>query len=267
MPENSRTGFDRFLGRAEKIAIILLPLIIAVVAGVYTNHKDKTDEKAQEQQARRDLAQKRYANLTALLPMLVSKDPGTVSAALEVYIAETKMKQAPESLKAVILRIQQTQPEHMAEAQAAVQAAELQSTGKCQAISGGLFIQVASDKDQLKNAWVLEELLKSAEGIPPIQGVQRVDAVPQQTQLRYYFNESNNADAMRIIHYLEALGYKDIQTQDLSGRYLNVGCPPPPTFELWIGSDFRVGWDGKARAAFASRLSSPYTEPAVPSPQ
>ena len=258
MPEISRSGFDRFLGRTEKVANILLPLIVAVVAGLYTYHKDKSDEKAQEQQARRDLAQKQYANLTALLPMLVSKDPATVSAALEVYIAETKEKQAPESLRAVILRIQQTQPEHMAEAQAAVQAAELQSTGKCKSIPSGLFIQVANDREQLKNGRVLQDLLeKSAEGIPPIPGVQRVDAVPQQTQLRYYFNESNTAQAMRIIHYLEALGYNDIQTQDLSGRYLNVGCPPPPTFELWIGSEFRVGLDGKARPAFVTRPSSP----------
>ena len=256
MSENSKSTFDRFLGRTEKIANILLPVIVAVVAGVYAYHKDKSDEKTQAQQAVRDVEQKRYANLTALLPMLVSKDPSTVSAALDVYVAETKVKQAPESLKAVILDIQQNQPEHRAEAQAAVQAAELQNTGKCLSAPSGLFIQVASDKEQLKNARVLQELLKSAEGIPPIQGVQRVNAVPLQTQLRYYFNDRNNSQAMRIIHYLEASGYKDVQPQDLSGHYLNVGCPPPPTFELWIGSDVRVGWDGKARAVFQSTLQS-----------
>ncbi|PWT73143.1 MAG: hypothetical protein C5B46_05915 [Proteobacteria bacterium] len=258
MPENSKSTFDRFLERAEKIANILLPVILALVGGLYTYTKDKSDEKTQAQQAARDLAQKQYANLTALLPMLVSKDPPTVSAALEVYIEETKVKQAPESLKGVILSIQQNQPEHRAEAQAAVQAAELQSTGKCKSIPSGLFIQVANDKDQLKNGRVLQELLTSAEGIPPVQGVQRVDAVPQQTQLRYYFNDSNHSEALRIIHYLEALRYKDIQTQDLSGRYLNVGCPPPTTFELWIGSQSPVGWDGKGKSAFAA---SPVTAP------
>jgi hypothetical protein len=82
--------------------------------------------------------------------------------------------------------------------------------------------------------------------------VQRVDAVPQQTRLRYYFNDSNHSEALRIIHYMEALRYKDIETQDLSGRYLNVGCPAPATFELWIGSQSPVGPDGKAKYAIAA---------------
>jgi hypothetical protein len=254
MPDNSKSTFDQFLERAEKIANILLPVILALVGGLYTYTKDRNDQEMQKQQAARDLSQKQYANLTALLPMLVSKDPPTVTAALQVYIEETREKQAPESLKGVLLSIQQTQPEHRAEAQAAVQAAELQSTGKCKSIPGGLFIQVANDQQQLKNGKVLQELLKSAEaeGVPPVQGVQRVDAVPQQTQLRYYFNENNDSQAQRIIHYVEALGYKDIQTQDLSGRYLNLGCSPPPTFELWIGSQSPVGRDGKARPVLLS---------------
>ena len=247
MPDNSKSTFDRFLERAEKIANILLPVVLALVGGLYTYTKDKNDGEMQKEQAARDLSQKQFANLTALLPMLVSKDPPTVSAALQVYVEETREKQAPESLKSVILSIQQTQPEHRAEAQAAVQAGELQSTGKCKSIPGGLFIQVANDQEQLKNGRVLQDLLKSAEGIPAVPGVQRVDAVPQQTQLRYYFNEDNDSQALRITHYLEALGYKDIQTQDLSSRYLNVGCPPPATFELWIGSQSPVGRDGKAR--------------------
>ena len=257
MPDNSKSTFDQFLERAEKIANILLPVVLALVGGLYTYTKDKNDGEMQKQQAARDLSQKQFANLTALLPMLVSKDPPTVSAALQVYVEETREKQAPESLKGVILSIQQTQPEHRAEAQAAVQAGELQSTGKCKSIPGGLFIQVANDQEQLKNGKVLMELLKSAEGIPPVQGVQRVDAVPQQTQLRYYFNEDNDSEALRIIHYLEALGYNDIQTQDLSSRYLNLGCPPPATFELWIGSQTPVGRDGKARLVLSKPAPVP----------
>ncbi len=259
MPDNSKSTFDRFLERTEKFANILLPVILALVGGLYTYTKHHDDRELQRQQAARDLSQKQYANLTALLPMLVSKDPPTVSAALQVYIEETRKKQTPESLKGVILNIQQTQPEHRAEAQAAVQAAELQSTGKCKSIPGGLFLQVANDQEQLKNGKVLQDLLKSAEGVPPIQGVQRVDAAPQQTQLRYYFNEDNDSEALRIIHYLEALGYKDIQTQDLSSRYLNLGCPPPSTYELWIGSQSPIGRDGKARPALLRT-------PPVPSP-
>ncbi len=56
------------LERVEKIANILLPIIVAVVGGTYTIMKDKSDNATREQAERRDTAQKQYANLTALLP-------------------------------------------------------------------------------------------------------------------------------------------------------------------------------------------------------
>jgi hypothetical protein len=246
MSDPTLSRFDQGLERAEKFANILLPLVIALAGGLYSYTKDKSDEQMRVQQAAQDLSQKQYANLTALLPLLLSKDPSSVSAALNVYIEETKVGQAPESLKGVILNIQQTQPEHSAEAQAAVQGVERQSTGKCRSINSGFFVQVANSVEQLKNGQALAAALRSAPGLPPLQGVQRVDAVPQQSQLRYFFDPGNDALAKRIIDSLQEHGFKSIQRQDLSKLYLSVGCPPPPTFELWVGSQTPLGPDGNA---------------------
>jgi hypothetical protein len=244
MSDPTPSRFDQGLERAEKFANILLPLVIAVAGGLYSYTKDQGDEKMRVQQAAQDLSQKQYANLTALLPLLLSKDPASVSAALNVYIEETKVGQAPESLKGVILNIQQTQPEHRAEAQAAVQGVERQSTGQCRSIPSGFFIQVANSVEQLKNGQALAASLKSTPGLPPIQGVQRVDAVLEQSQLRYYSNSANDKQAKLIIASLQMHGFQNVQLQDLTRAYLTVGCPPPPTFELWVGSQTPLGPDG-----------------------
>jgi hypothetical protein len=236
MPDPSLTPFERRLDYASKIAGVLTPILIALVGGIYTYQKDQNDAKTQDLQVARDLAQKQYSNLTALLPMLLSKDPATVSAALNVYTEETKNGQAPLSLKGVIEKIGETQPALRAEAQAASQAANLQSTGQCKAITSGLYVQVANDPTQLKNGQALAALLKQAGGLPGLAGVQRVDAVPDQPQLRYYFAPTNDPDAQRIIAALQSFGFGSIQRVDLSKAYLKSGCPPPPSFELWMGA-------------------------------
>jgi hypothetical protein len=236
--------FDRVLDRTEKIAGILLPVTIAIIGGIYTYQKDKNDEKLRIQQSAQDLSQKQYANLTSLLPMLLSKDAASVSAALNVYTEETKVGQAPLSLKGVIENIGNTQPEHRAEAQIAEQGASLQSTGTCKSIASGLFIQVANSLEQLNDGKALAGKLKSETGLPPVQGVQRVDQSPQQTSLRYYSDPNNDEQAKKIIATLKQYGFDNIQLSDLTKTYLKVGCPPPPTFELWIGSQTPLNADG-----------------------
>jgi len=235
---------DHLLERVEKIASICLPLTIALVGGLYTYQKDKSDEKLRVQQTAQDLSQKQYANLTSLLPMLLSKDAASVSAALNVYTEEAKIGQAPIALKGVIEKIGTTQPEHRAEAQIADQSATLQTTGKCKAITSGIFIQVANDKDQLKYGQVLASKLKDLNQLPPIQGVQRVDQLPSQTNLRYYFDPNNNAEADKIIASLKQFGFTAVQRVDLTQNYLKVGCPPPPSFELWLGVQLPLNAEG-----------------------
>ena len=221
--------FDLALDRVSKIAGILLPLVIAVVGGIYTYQKDKSDKYERDRSAEQQLS--------PLLPLLLSDDERQVTAALAIYNDEAARGLAPLSLIPIIQQLANTKPQSRAQAQLVEQAASLQAGTDCKEFPNGLFLQVANDTEQLKNGQALAALLKSQAGLPPIPGVQRVDAVPQQTQLRYYFSSTNDAQAEKVIAGLHQLGFAGVAKQDLSALYLkNKNCTPPPTFELWIGS-------------------------------
>lgn len=234
MPERN---FDLTLDRVSKFAGILLPVIVGLVGAIYTIQKDKSDENAEAQETKRQIAQAQYANFAALLPLLVSNDDKQISIAFDIFNQEAADKQAPQSLRPLIQQIGETKPQLRAQAQAAEQAASVQAGTGCKSFPSGLFLQVANDKAQLQDGQALAARLKSEVGLPPVQGVQRVDAVPQQTQLRYYFSTANDSDATKLVAVLNRLGFTNVVKQDLSSLYLkNKACSPPPTFELWIGS-------------------------------
>jgi hypothetical protein len=226
----AQNTFDSSLDRVSKIAGILLPLVIGVVGAIYTIQKDKSDESARVSQAQ-------YANFSALLPLILSNDDKQVSTALDIYSQEAAIGLAPPSLRPLLPQIAAAKPQLRAQAQAAEQAASVQAGAGCKEFPSGLFLQVANNVEQLKDGQALAGLLKSEAGLPPVQGVQRVDAVPQKTQLRYYFSSANDPQADRVIAVLHRLGFSAVVKQDLSPTYLkDKKCPPPPTFELWIGS-------------------------------
>lgn len=241
----SQNTLDLTLDRVSKVAGILLPIVVAVVGAIYTVHKDKSDDSARVQSTKQQVAQAQYANFAALLPLMVSNDDKQVSTALDIYNQEAANGQAPQSLAPLIQQIGATKPQLRAQAQAAEQAASVQAGTGCKEFTGGLFLQVANDPSQLKDGQALAALLKSEAGLPPVQGVQRVDAVPQQTQLRYYFSSVNDPQAEKVIDALHRLGFLTVAKEDLSPLYLkDKRCPPPPTFELWIGSTDALGAQG-----------------------
>ena len=229
--------FDLTLDRVSKFAGILLPIVVGVVGAIYTIHKDDSDNKARNQATAQQIAQAQYANFAALLPLLVSNDDKQVSTALDIFNQEAAIGQAPQSLGPLIQQIGEAKPQLRAQAQAADQAVSMQAGAGCKVFPSGIFVQVANDNVQLKDGQALAALLKSEAGLPPVQGVQRVDAGPQQTQLRYYFSNVNDPDADKVIAVLHRFGFTNVVKQDLSPLYLkSKTCPPPPTFELWIGS-------------------------------
>ena len=238
--------FDAKLDRVSKIAGVLLPLVVGVVGAWYTVQKDKNDEEARKQSAQ-------YANFAALLPLMVSNDDKQVSTALDIYTQEAAGGQAPQSLGPLIQQIAATKPQLKAQAQAAEQSASVQAGTGCKEFTGGLFVQVANDVEQLNDGRALLALLKAeqaAAGLPTVQGVQRVDAVPQQTQLRYYFSSANDPVADKVIAALKQLGFSVVTKQDLSPLYLkNKSCPPPPTFELWVGGNDALDAQGRPHSA------------------
>jgi hypothetical protein len=126
MPD-SGSGLDLQLDRLSKVAGILVPVVLAVVGGLYTYMKDKNDARTLQREQKRDLRQVQYANLTALIPLLTSQDPSSRLLAMEIFTSEAKKHEAPLDLVPSIQRIGNEHPEHLKEAMAAVAAAQQQA--------------------------------------------------------------------------------------------------------------------------------------------
>ncbi|HZT30200.1 MAG TPA: hypothetical protein VFA33_09980 [Bryobacteraceae bacterium] len=127
MPDLPQSSLDYRLDQLSKLAGILLPLVVAVVGGLYTYEKDKNDTRTLNRQERRDLQQVQYANLTALVPLLTSQDPSNRLLGMEIFTSEAKKREAPLDLIPAIRRLGNEHPEHLKQAMAAVAAAEEQS--------------------------------------------------------------------------------------------------------------------------------------------
>ena len=117
---------DSKLDRLSQIAGILLPLVVALVGGLYTYEKDKNDARTQLREERRDLQQVQYGNLTALIPLLTSQDPASRTLGMEIFTSEAKKRQAPVDLVPAIKRLGAEHPENASQAIAAVAAANAQ---------------------------------------------------------------------------------------------------------------------------------------------
>lgn len=247
MPDPSSSRFDVILERLGKISGILVPIVIALVGWFYTATKDKNDIAVREQQAKFDQTQKQYANLTALLPLLTSKDKAQFDLGVQIYTSEANANQAPaDQLQGYIQTLTASDPEDPALQQAAAaglrqQAAAAAAAGSqtaqhCTANPDGIYIQVANSLDQLALGKALAAKLNAQQIVPAVQGAQRIDQSPAQTQMRYYFSPANDQKLAAMKSTLEAAGIHIVQNVNLSPAYLKPGCTPPGVFELWIGA-------------------------------
>src|ERR1022692_4929362 len=123
MPDLPQSNLDNRLDRLSKIAGLLLPLVVALVAGLYTYEKDKSEARTLKREDRRDLQQVQYGNLTALIPLLTSQDPATRALGMEIFTSEAKKREAPLDLVPSIRRLGAQHPENQGLAAAAVEAA------------------------------------------------------------------------------------------------------------------------------------------------
>jgi len=130
MPDLPQSDLDNRLDRLSQIAGILLPLVVALVGGLYTYEKDQNDARTQLREDRRDLQQVQYGNLTALIPLLTSPDPSSRILGMEIFTSEAKKHEAPLDLVPVIKRLGAEHPESQSQATAAVAAASGQATAQ-----------------------------------------------------------------------------------------------------------------------------------------
>jgi hypothetical protein len=235
-------SIDRGLELLSKLGSILVPLVIAVIGWTYTAKKDRNDALARAQQAQVNseqkqfnATQKQYANLTALLPLLTSNDPEKVNVGLKIYTSEAAAGQAPTALQLCLRDLANQFPDKAALVQKAVEAGFKQQSEECSDIPGGIYVQVANSDQQVALGNLLGNSLTQSGVNQAIQGIQRIEKGPNTTQLRYYFNPSNDIEAHRIVAALASLGAGPVQLVDLTAAYLKKNCQPPSVFELWIG--------------------------------
>lgn len=235
-------SIDRGLERLSKLGSILVPLVIAIIGWHYTTRKDQNDALARAQQAqvnseqkKFNATQKQYANLTALLPLLTSNDSEKVNVGLTIYTSEAAAGQAPTALQLCLRDLANQFPDKAALVQKAVEAGFKQQSDQCSDIPGGIYVQVANTGQQLALGTLLAHSLAQGGVNQAIQGIQRIDKGPENTQLRYYFDTSNNIEAQRIVAAIDSLGAGPVQLVDLTATYLARNCKPPSVFELWLG--------------------------------
>src|ERR1035441_1160721 len=111
MPTLFRSNLDNRLDRLSKIAGLLLPLVVALVAGLYTYEKDKSEARTLQREERRDRQQAPNGNLAALIPLLTSQDPSSRALAMEIFTSEAKKHEAPLDLVPAIKRLGTEHPE------------------------------------------------------------------------------------------------------------------------------------------------------------
>ena len=249
MPDSTGSNFDDTIERWAKIAGILLPFVVALVAGLYTLQKDRNDSLTRAQQQARDdyqrewdKTQQQYSNLTSLVPLLTSQNPSAVSTGISIYTSEANAGHAPVDLEDTIKRIGNADPKLAGQVQAAVEATKVQLASECKFNPNGIYVHVANSTEQLASGQQLANFLRSA-GFT-VQGVQRVDIAPNSTQLRYYFSDANNTQAAAITDNLKKHGFGKVDLVNLSPKYLKAGCPPPGIYELWIGTTTPLAADG-----------------------
>jgi hypothetical protein len=130
MPDLPQSNLDNRLDQLSKIAGILLPLVVALVGGLYTYEKDKNDTRTLQRESRRDLQQVQYGNLTALIPLLTSQDASSRLLGMEIFTSEAKKHEAPLDLVGSIKRLGTEHPENQSQVAAAVAAANGQASAQ-----------------------------------------------------------------------------------------------------------------------------------------
>jgi len=253
-PKSQPSDLDVKLERASKVANIITPMLLALVAGLYTVQKDcsenrtrdaqivreqealNTQQQRDQEQRNWDRKQKQYSNFSALMPLLTSGKTSNVDAGLKIYTAEASDGVAPTSLQLLIDDLKAKHPELRQAADQAYNAGQTQIQREaCSQLPDGLYIHVANSVEQLQRGRKLANFLMAA-GIV-VQGVQRIDAGPSNTTLKWYRSSATDPDAERITAALVYLGFANPAIVDLTKQFLKKGCTAPGIYELWIGSN------------------------------
>jgi hypothetical protein len=225
---------------------ILLPLVLAVVGGVYTYIQDKNHEAGADQEHQNEEVRRRADTATNLLKHFASENKRERLLAIKVAEELVKEKQLPDELAPALIEIAKSDPS----AEVAGAATEvtnkitdvttINQAGNSETIKSTASETIAKiparvyfhirNESQRERAEQIAAKLQEQGFIVP--GIERLDTGPTTTELRF-FTGSEPADTQVLVNAFTQLGL-NVKPVDLSNRYKNSTSVRPRHYELWI---------------------------------
>lgn len=240
--EKPRDGWSK----AEALAGILLPLLVALGGGAYTLIQDRHNEAALLQQKQREQLVTRSQQIAGLLQHLASDKPR--ERLLAVTVAQQLASDAliPSELMAAIAEIAQNDEsaEVAGAATALVTSTTTVSTVSPEGVVGSatsraatalkeiaprVYLHIRTEEDRAVARAISGDLQQVGFLVP---GIEKLDGGPSQSELRY-FEGSIPEDTRRILATLKEAGL-DASAVDLTQRYKGSTGIRPRHYELWI---------------------------------
>ncbi|HEX8164146.1 MAG TPA: hypothetical protein VF538_19910 [Pyrinomonadaceae bacterium] len=228
---------------------ILLPIVVAVVGGIYTYNQDKNHEANANQEHQNEEVRRRADRATTLLKHFASDSKRERLLAIKVAEQLAKEKQLPDELVPAMIEIAKNDPS------AEVSGAATEATNKVTEVTtinqaGNLetvqstasqtlaklpprvYMHIRNESQRGKAEQIAAKLQERGFIVP---GIERLDAGPANAELRY-FNGSEPVDTQALVNALNELGLK-VNPVDLSNRYKNSTSIRPRHYELWVDTN------------------------------
>jgi hypothetical protein len=225
---------------------ILLPIVVAVVGGIYTFVQDRNHDANVIQQHQNEEVQRRADRATTLLKHFASESKRERLLAIKVAEELAKEKQLPSELVPAMIELAKNDPA------AEVSGAATEATNKITDVTttedgtlktvpstasqtlaklpARVYVHISNENQRQEAKQIAAKLQEKGFSVP---GIERVDESPTDSELRY-FAGSEPADAQTLANELEQSGIK-VKLVDLSQRYKNSTSIRPRHYELWIG--------------------------------
>lgn len=231
--DKPRDKWSKFDIGAKAFAGILIPIIIAVLGGIFADierehnrnqlaQQSKADSDRLEQQSKFDSAQRQADRVALLLKHLAS--PVSNERLLAIKAAEYfgKENQLPSVLVPVLVEIAaKGTPEEKKAA-----------TDALSSLPSRVYIHIPSEQQRNGAKQIQAKLEEQALTVP---GIQRVNVAPSSTELRF-FKTNERGEAERIVGILKSAGV-DARISDLSDRFNESSAIRQNHFELWFAAN------------------------------
>lgn len=228
---------------------ILLPIVVAIVGGIYTYVQDKNQEANAVQDQQNEEISHRADRATNLLKHFASESKRERLLAIKVAEQLGKDKQLPDELVPVLIEIAKNDPSadvSGAAAEATSKVTEVTTINQAgnvetvkstageviAAIPPRVYFHIRNESQRERAEQIAAKLQDQGFIVP---GIERLDAGPPHTELRF-FKGSDPTDTQTLVKALDQLGLK-VDQVDLSNRYKNSTAIRPRHYELWISAD------------------------------